>query len=118
MCATYPTHTYLNQINRQIFPVCLHCTEKVRETSIQFTAVCPQIRGARTASHNQLRENVSDCLQKQLAEVGGWLLFEEIRMAQMGLNLRPVTADAVSMGGLQMQLKADVMCDVAAFSPI
>jgi hypothetical protein len=98
-CMQHILPTHLNRINRQILPWCPYCTEKARETYTHFTAVCPQFREARTAAHNQLREMVSDWLQKQLAELGGWRLFEEVRMAQMGLSLRLVTADVVTMAG-------------------
>jgi len=116
-CATYPTHTYLNRINHQILPWCPYCTGQVKETFTHFTAVCPQFREARTAAHNQLREIVSNWLQNQLAESGGWRLFEEVRMAQMGLRLRPVSADVVINAGRHMQLKADGMCDVGRLQP-
>jgi hypothetical protein len=89
----------------------------VKETFTHFTAVCPQFREARTAAHNQLREIVSNWLQNQLAESGGWRLFEEVRMAQMGLRLRPVSADVVINAGRHMQLKADGMCDVGRLQP-
>ena len=56
-------------------------------------------------------------LQKQLAEVVGWKLFEEVRMAQMGLRLKPVAEDIIKLAGRQMPGKTDGMCDVGRLQP-
>ena len=117
MCATYPIYTYLHRINREISPWCPFCAEKVRETFTHFTCVCPKFREARTAAHNQLREKVSRLLQKQLADIGGWTLYEEVRIAEVGLRLRSVDADAVALTGRQLHLKPDGTCDVGRLQP-
>jgi len=57
----------------------LHCGVSSIQTLYYF-------REARTAAHNQLRKKVSDWLQKQIAEVGEWRLFEEVSIAQMGFQ--------------------------------
>jgi len=117
MCATYPIYTYLHRINREISPWCPFCAEKVRETFTHFTCVCPKFREARTAAHNQLRDKVSRLLQKQLADIGGWTLYEEVRIAEVGLRLRSVDADAVALTGRQLHLKPDGTCDVGRLQP-
>ena len=116
-CARYPTHSYLNRINSKISPLCPFCTLGMKESFTHFTAVCPQFREARTAAHNQLREKISGLLQMQLAELGGWKLFEEVRMAQVGLRLKLVAEDIIKLAGRLMPGKTDGMCDVGRLQP-
>ena len=89
----------------------------MKESFTHFTDVCPQFREARTAAHNQLREKISGLLQMQLAELGGWKLFEEVRMAQVGLRLKPVAEDLIKLAGRLMPGKTDGMCDVGRLQP-
>lgn len=87
MTGIYPVQVYLKRIGISQSPNCLHCGSGVTESLTHFACVCPKFREARTSAHNQVRNIITSFLDSTLdAE---WTLFEETRMANTGLTLRP-----------------------------
>ncbi len=72
----------------------------------------PPIQGSPDSRAQSTARDSLKLATKPTCRIGSMRLFEEVCMVQMGLSLRQVTADVVSIAGLQMQLKADGMCDV------
>jgi hypothetical protein len=62
MSGTYPVQSYLQRIGVAKTSMCLHCDEKVPESLIHFSCLCPKFREARTSAHNQVRDVITSFL--------------------------------------------------------
>ena len=87
MTGTYPVQVYLKRFGKAQSLICPHCCSGTIESLTHFACVCPKFREARTSAHNQVREVIKSFLDSALNTE--WTLFEETRMANTGLTLRP-----------------------------
>ena len=87
MTGIYPVQVYLKRIGKAQSPICPHCCSGTIESLTHFACVCPKFREARTSAHNQVRDVITSFLESALDTE--WTLFEETRMANTGLTLRP-----------------------------
>ena len=91
-----PCHL-LHRMGKAKSKQCPYCSNGQDETHSHFLSVCPRFHDARTAAHNQIREQLSASLRKSLPD--GWRLLEETRMAATGLVLRRVPTAQVQQSG-------------------
>jgi len=87
MTGIYPVQAYLKRIGKAQSPNCPHCGSGAIESLTHFACVCPKFREARTSAHNKVRNVITSFLDSTLDT--DWTLFEETRMANTGLMLRP-----------------------------
>ena len=97
MTGIYPVQIYLKRIGVVTSPTCPHCVEGIPESLTHFACVCPKFREARTSAHNQVRDVITSFLTSTLGSE--WTVFEETRMAQTGLILRPTPQATIDQLG-------------------
>jgi hypothetical protein len=115
MTGTYPVQTYLKRVGLADSPTCPHCTEQVPETLTPFASICPRFREARTSAHNQVRQAIFSLFPKIIDP--NWTVLEEIRMGNMGLILRTVSATLVARAQYLPMDDPKRMCDLSQWQP-
>ena len=94
MFGIYPVQAYLKLIGLVKSQQGLFCADGTLETLTQFACLCPKFREERTSDHNQVRQAINYFLRQTVGP--NWIVFEEVRMGQLGLTLRPVLASRVA----------------------
>ena len=85
MTGTYPVATYLHWIEGAESRQCLFYNSGLDETLSYFLGVSTRFHDARTATHNQIRSQLSVFFSLQKSGFGSWQQFEKTPMLGTGL---------------------------------